>query len=1650
MRDFIGLKLLWPKDGDKLQEHKQDIVLVHSLRSGPVSGWQNEDHSLWPVELLAQDLKTARIFSFGYDQGTSSVRSDDLCESGSVFNHGEALCGDLRDKQKGARSMTFIGHGTGGIVIKSALCYSQSRQTQFGFILRKTKHVIFLDTPHSGLNEGAWCSISGDVLNEGGKGQWSLWSTVLSDLRRTFAEISVRFNITSACASLTDRPRGFKDDVAPGDSGLTYLPHELPLYLERVDHMNISKFHKDTVNYDRLLDRIRTGMTCLTKDEEHIQRLRRWIGGGLESHAQSETWNQAAHERNLSRHHPNTCRWLFKDPRFKSWSEKPNANPILWLTAPGGAGKSVMCSLVVDAISKRTQPPATPYLMVTFNQERSRCQIATLLASQLLDYVLKEQQGVDTEALSLLAQNASICDNVYALINLLISQCSSVFFFLDGINETYLVESGDSSKRRDELQRLNDDLKTTLTFLTGLARDNQETRIRLWCSSQKTNSVVNWINQLGGVELAIDEKLVQADVSLYLSEIKKETLNRIPNVVERLEVEVLLTRAEANFRWACMMKDILQDPKLTLDDLVRMVRKGLPGDLREIYAARLEELMKLDKKDRQDGRWPLAEHILSLVTFARRPLKVEELQEALTILRYPVRTNPDEYEYCDNLAIGKLVPREGILHYCAPLVDFVPVQGSKDGYMILSHWSVVKFLRPSATQNEEVKNGKESFEMQPTEQALVNHIDQNIIADACFKYLSQDRYSTLLKKTSATNFEIATSHGGGSVQDHHFLRYASKYWYRHLDASGFGRFDQVKSFVLSPQFLTAIQVQSLFLSGHFINNFEHIEANLRVMKQNLPEWFDNCQDGRDILAQYESFLIEWSRYLRLGVTDFEMHGEIDRCLWGALGKQNFLYKWGSRIEQNPSFLLDETDYAPSVAGQKENRSHCYYETISNDGSRIAIWKVAPTSSDPDSASGGFLQLTRDAWYIDGNAPFRYGPTEHLTFHRGSVGWDLFDPCRSREIYIIPSVDTSIRALPIGDCQFGVGVRVGSGTFIRQIGGIWTDTLSDNSSNSIPYWEDVIIQGRYIVRSRRKLIDPDMVGFSTAQGQSSSNQRDVNLDARPVHNDDDTSSQGSDEMLECFEELVSSADEFCALISDSDWSGDENASSSGASSRDEQPDMTIDKGGNRDILDSEDEEDDELSSSSDADLDTESKSDSDTKSESDIESDSASSTAKLATPQSTVESGAGNESWDNESNDDVEDDDEELAPNQPGVSRTLRYFARWRCDKCNATIISPRLREAEINEVISYQCSLCAIDLGHTQYDLCSECFEKGSWCKKTDHQLHKVRFKYSTRRVLWLDTISRHDARPVINIAVERMETGTCEFSRLVFRYSARDSSMLHNSRPVMHPNLPLLVYPLDGRRFLFANMLENTYFVHKVPFDDAETSHTGGNICIPVSVDMQFSLCGYYLHVARVTSRRQAADTAPTKLFIQVITVALCRKDVCSGRPKTLARRSGIELGKWRTTTLYQLPFAITWTNSDLYVSLSREFLRVFKISHHLKEEKRGNSDSCRPVTMDSDIYTLSKGIALPRSARFRSVNFFPATDRGAARIVLGSAYGGRPQPPAVLYLKAENVGYWIKAEDAVLTFSEIPTTRNDPLLEDFDADDDCDLIIPITDFQR
>ncbi|KUI71954.1 hypothetical protein VM1G_07420 [Cytospora mali] len=604
------------------------------------------------------------------------------------------------------------------------------------------------------------------------------------------------------------------------------------------------------------------------------------------------------------------------------------------VTRPQRRGKSVLCSYAIETISKEEPKPATSYIYLKYGKERSKCQIAQTLASQLLGHVLREQSGVEVAVLSLLSQSSLVAGNLYELIRLLVKQCSSVYFFVEGLNEISSPRAAPSEMRKQELDRLTINLRSTIKFLAEMTQD-QTTHVRLWCSSQNTTPVVDRMQGLKAAEMIIHKAHVERDVLTYLEDVRKQAIDRLSDPFDKTKVTLgLMAQAGSNFRWAYMMAKSIRACKVP-KDLVQKVLHSLPRDLRTSYRHRLEELQVLDRQDLEDRNPPLSMNILSILAYARRPLALSELQEALSIINAPA---------------------------------------------------------------------------------------------------SKDK-------------------GAFQAQD------------------------------LEPDIMIQREAQSLFVVGHFMNSFDANEAigprppsYGRLMKRNIPEWFRKCDEGRLLVADYEIFISEWSKFLQMGVTNY-MNGEIERCLWGALGQRNFLWKFGSEAEQNKSYLLGDIPASTTIRNDQ-----CFYETICGDGKRVSVWRLStPDYQDCSKPSTSRVTLIRDMWYIDGRRPpLPYGSQETINIDPTSIGWDLYDPCRSRSFPLVLSSGCSLARVPlVADCLHGLNVRIGAVEFFRnRLNGEWVPetretTVQDgrivSGRPSNPYWDDIIIRGPFKVRSRRILL-----------------------------------------------------------------------------------------------------------------------------------------------------------------------------------------------------------------------------------------------------------------------------------------------------------------------------------------------------------------------------------------------------------------------------------------------------------------------------------------------------------------------------------------------------------------------------------------------------
>jgi protein SERAC1 len=161
-----------------------DLVFVHGLRGSRLKTWSSGD-VFWPRDLLKNDVKNSRVITWGYDASVANAFS--YASKESIFGHAETLLSDLARLRKGivyppnllcrkrttnrgrqTRSIVFICHSLGGLVVKEALITSalynkHKEQPTLGEIYASTIGVIFFGTPHRGSSQESLAEVATNV-----------------------------------------------------------------------------------------------------------------------------------------------------------------------------------------------------------------------------------------------------------------------------------------------------------------------------------------------------------------------------------------------------------------------------------------------------------------------------------------------------------------------------------------------------------------------------------------------------------------------------------------------------------------------------------------------------------------------------------------------------------------------------------------------------------------------------------------------------------------------------------------------------------------------------------------------------------------------------------------------------------------------------------------------------------------------------------------------------------------------------------------------------------------------------------------------------------------------------------------------------------------------------------------------------------------------------------------------------------------------------------------------------------------------------------------------------------------------------------------------------------------------------------------------
>ncbi|KAH7190668.1 hypothetical protein BKA60DRAFT_613127 [Fusarium oxysporum] len=260
-----------------------DIILVHGLGSDPDTTWQklakNVSHNHtdpasqgkqyvnWVSDFLCEDLPPevrwhARVFFYNYD---SYWTNDAVEERRSRLGHElfeEVTSMEVKTPE---RSIIFVGHSYGGLVIKEALLKAQHLHSRrLVDILPQTKAIIFLGTPHVGSASTSRSVKAAQVFHAFGLA--ALPSIVeaithdsveLQDLHRQFEAISGHVRIVNFHEKReTLGFWGLWSDVAVKEQSATLNRPNAETIGLYTDHSGLNKFAERDSNYKMIRNKL--------------------------------------------------------------------------------------------------------------------------------------------------------------------------------------------------------------------------------------------------------------------------------------------------------------------------------------------------------------------------------------------------------------------------------------------------------------------------------------------------------------------------------------------------------------------------------------------------------------------------------------------------------------------------------------------------------------------------------------------------------------------------------------------------------------------------------------------------------------------------------------------------------------------------------------------------------------------------------------------------------------------------------------------------------------------------------------------------------------------------------------------------------------------------------------------------------------------------------------------------------------------------------------------------------------------------------------------------------------------------------------------------------------------------------------------------
>jgi hypothetical protein len=518
-----------------------------------------------------------------------------------------------------------------------------------------------------------------------------------------------------------------------------------------IDHDDISNYNPDNI---------------LPQPPETIAKIRDWLQPTSYDVVGSE------YRKHLNAHLDGTGAWLTASTTYQEWLQN-SKHGLLWIKGIPGSGKSVLAASLIYELSKSR--PGVPVLFFFFRQIiAANHEPQALLRDwmhQLLDYSpplqsqLKEHMDEDHSVESLPVKD-------------MWNTLRMAFHNLPG--EVFCVADA-----LDEMDGGNEPFLDAL----GAVGSWNPAKVKILITSRPVPSVEEPLRRASGVHLRLQERLVDADISMFV----RAALSSSEIPQDRWDVITDAVPGQANglFLYARLAMDAFLEPGADIDSVL----SKLPTDLNVMYTELLREHAQRSKVSTE-----IQDLILQAVTHTTRPLRLIELAEMIRHI------NPDASTR--DMKATKDVVRTA----CGPLLEILA-----DETVSVVHHSFTEYLRGTTRQSN--STGYPILESGSTNARLALACLQYMQAGCLSEVQIRSDDETKMKDSKRSKClnrgfpaRQVTPEDAQFKLRHAFFDYAADNWHRHIVRAENAGYDQTH------------MISEL---GNFLNNDQNLRAWLQ-------------------------------------------------------------------------------------------------------------------------------------------------------------------------------------------------------------------------------------------------------------------------------------------------------------------------------------------------------------------------------------------------------------------------------------------------------------------------------------------------------------------------------------------------------------------------------------------------------------------------------------------------------------------------------------------------------------------------------------------------------------------------------------------------------------------------------------------------------